>query len=54
MSEHRRPVRVDVAKLKGRPGEYRLKVPGWRVIFHLQHDQLVVLVLEVGNRGEIY
>lgn len=54
MTEQQRPVRSDVAKLKGRAGEFRLKVPGWRVIFRFEHDRQVILVLEIGNRGEIY
>lgn len=43
----------NVTKLVGRPG-YRLRVGDWRVIYELQNEQLVLLVLKVGPRGEVY
>ena len=43
----------NLMKLQGRDG-YRLRVGGWRVIYELHHDRLVMLVLEVGARGGIY
>ena len=43
----------NVTKLQDRPG-YRLRVGDWRVIYELQDDQLVVLILRIGPRGEIY
>jgi mRNA interferase RelE/StbE len=43
----------NLTKLQGRDA-YRLRVGGWRVIYELQDDRLVMLVLEVGPRGGIY
>ena len=43
----------NLTKLQGRDG-YRLRVGGWRVIYELEDDRLVMLVLEVGARGGIY
>jgi mRNA interferase RelE/StbE len=43
----------NVTKLVGRPG-YRLRVGDWRVIYELQNEQLVMLVIKVGPRGEVY
>mgnify|MGYP001552251851 CR=1 FL=1 len=43
----------NVAALKGRPG-YRLRVNDWRVIYELDNGRLVILVLEIGPRGDIY
>ena len=40
-------------KLQGREG-YRLRVGDWRVIYEIQNDQLVILVLKVAPRGEVY
>jgi mRNA interferase RelE/StbE len=43
----------NVKKLQGREG-YRLRVGDWRVIYEIQNAQLVILVLKVAPRGEVY
>ena len=40
-------------KLQGREG-YRLRVGDWRVIYKIQNEQLVIVVLKVASRGEVY
>lgn len=43
----------NVTKLVGRPG-YRLRVVDWRVLYELQNEQVVLLVLKIGPRSEVY
>jgi mRNA interferase RelE/StbE len=43
----------NVKALKGRPG-YRLRVGDWRVIYKLEHNRLIIFVLEIGPRGTVY
>ncbi len=43
----------NVTKLQGREG-YRLRVGDWRVIYEIEDDRLIILVLDVGPRGGIY
>jgi mRNA interferase RelE/StbE len=43
----------NLTKLQGRDG-YRLRVGDWRIIYSLDDDRLVMLVLEVAPRGGIY
>ncbi len=43
----------DVTKLQDRPG-FRLRVGDWRVIYEIDGDQLIILVLRIGPRGEVY
>ena len=43
----------DIKALKGRPGEFRLRIGKWRVFFLLQPPDLI-RVLAIDNRGEAY
>ncbi|MBM3554508.1 MAG: type II toxin-antitoxin system RelE/ParE family toxin [Alphaproteobacteria bacterium] len=43
----------NVKALAGRPG-FRLRVGDWRVLYELDKGRLVVLVIRVGHRREIY
>ena len=44
---------LDVTKLQNRPG-YRLRVGDWRVVYEIENDELIILVLRIGPRGEVY
>lgn len=41
-------------QLKGGDGELRIRVGDYRVVYDVQDDELVVLVLRVGHRREVY
>lgn len=43
----------DVKTLTGRPGEYRLRVGDWRILFELG-DGDVIIVYRVAPRGSAY
>ena len=43
----------NATKLQGRDG-YRLRLGDWRVIYEVQNDKLVILVLKIASRGEVY
>jgi mRNA interferase RelE/StbE len=43
----------NVTKLQNRDG-FRLRIGDWRVIYEVQDQQLVILVLKIGSRGEVY
>ena len=44
----------DIKKMKGHDDLMRLRVGEYRVIYTVDDGELVVLVIDVGNRGEIY
>jgi mRNA interferase RelE/StbE len=43
----------NVTRLQGRP-EFRLRVQDWRVIYRLLDDRVVMLVIKIGGRGQVY
>lgn len=44
----------DIKKLKGHEGLLRLRVGEYRIIYSVDHGELIVYVIDVGNRGDIY
>ena len=48
-----RPESCDIKKLVGMPG-YRFRVGDYRVIFDMKKDKLVILILQIGHRKNIY
>jgi mRNA interferase RelE/StbE len=43
----------NVTRLQGRP-EFRLRVHDWRVIYRVLDDRVVLLVIKIGGRGQVY
>lgn len=43
----------NVKRLRGRP-EFRLRVHDWRVIYRVLDDRLVLLIIKIGARGQVY
>lgn len=43
----------NVTKLVGRSG-FRLRVGDWRVIYEIQNNNLVILVMRIRPRGDVY
>jgi mRNA interferase RelE/StbE len=45
---------ADVKKLTGPSGLYRLRVGNYRVAYQIDDGRLVILVVKLGNRREVY
>ncbi|WP_206602545.1 type II toxin-antitoxin system RelE/ParE family toxin [Cyanobacterium aponinum] len=43
----------NLKKLVGREG-YKLRIGDWRIIYEINNDRIVILVLEIDTRGGIY
>lgn len=41
-------------KLKGHDGLYRIRSGNYRVVYQIQDKVLIVLVVRIGNRKEVY
>ena len=44
----------DVKKLQNNKGYYRLRVGDIRVIFEKKQDIFIIIIIDIGNRGQIY
>jgi mRNA interferase RelE/StbE len=45
---------TDVRKLTDPSGLYRLRVGGYRVAYQINDGELVILVVKVGDRRDVY
>ena len=45
---------LDIKPLSGRAGQMRLRVGNYRIIYRLENDILVIYVIAIGPRGDIY
>ncbi len=52
LSDDPRPNGVE--KIEGEENQYRIRVGGFRVIYAIFDNRLVVLVLRIGKRSDIY
>jgi len=52
LSENPRPPKA--IQLVGGAGEWRVRTGDYRIIYEIHDDHLIVLVLRVGHRREIY
>ncbi len=48
------PERGDIKPMSGHENLFRLRVGAYRVIYTIENDVLIVRVLTIGNRGDVY
>ncbi|WP_286883351.1 type II toxin-antitoxin system RelE family toxin [Aneurinibacillus sp. UBA3580] len=48
------PPQGDIKTMKGHTGLYRLRVGTYRVLFRIEHEEKIVYIEAIGNRGDIY
>lgn len=44
----------NIKKMKGYSDLFRLRVGDYRIIYSVNNGELLVIVIDAGNRGEIY
>ena len=52
LADHPRPRGIE--KLRGEADIYRLRVGDYRVVYQLHDDRLLVLIIRIGHRREVY
>ncbi len=48
------PRPIGVIKLTGEEDLYRIRVGDYRIVYSIQDDQLLVLVVKIGHRRDVY
>mgnify|MGYP002523214777 CR=1 FL=1 len=48
------PYAGDIKAMHGYTGYFRLRVGSYRVIYSVDNDVLIICVVNIGNRGDIY
>lgn len=46
--------KYDIKKLSGQIDFYRLRLGKYRAIYTIVNDELIILVVDIGSRGDIY
>jgi len=49
-----KPRPTGVKKLKGHHEHWRIRVGNYRVIYTIRDQELIVLILQIGHRREVY
>lgn len=52
LAENPRP--TGCQPLQGVSGAYRVRVGDFRILYQIEDDRLIVLVTDIGSRGQIY
>ena len=50
----RLPTEGDIKAMRGYRGYFRLRVGDYRVIYTINNNKLIINVINVGNRGDVY
>ena len=53
---HKLPNEGDIKELQGRnnKGVFRLRVGSYRILYKVDHGELLVCVIDADNRGDVY
>ncbi len=48
------PRPADVKRLQGRSDQWRIRVGDWRIIYRIEDERLLILVVRIGHRSSVY
>ena len=44
----------DISPMRGKANQYRVRIGGYRAVYNLDRNVLIVNVIKVDNRGDVY
>ncbi|WP_397386551.1 type II toxin-antitoxin system RelE family toxin [Paenibacillus roseipurpureus] len=54
LSENPYHTELDIKRMQGTTGDYRLRVGSFRVIYSVKDAVLLIYVIKIGSRGDVY
>ena len=54
LSENPKHPELDIKRMQGTVNQYRLRVGSYRVIYSIFNDHLIIVIIKVGSRGDVY
>lgn len=54
LSENQKSSELDIKRLQGLENQYRLRVGSFRVVYSLFEQKLIIIIIRVGSRGDVY
>jgi len=48
------PYEGDIVPMRGKEGQYRVRIGSYRAVYNLDRDRLTVSVIKVDSRGDVY
>lgn len=49
-----RPPVGDIRLMKGYEKRFRLRIGGYRAVFEIDHQEQIIYILAIDNRGDVY
>lgn len=54
LSEDPRHPELDIKRMQGMENRFRLRVGTYRVVYSIIDNELIVIVVRIGSRGDVY
>ena len=54
LAENPRHPELDIKKMQGVNDRYRLRIGSFRIIYSIHDNELIVIIIKMGSRGDIY
>lgn len=54
LSENPRSPELNTKKMQGTKNQFRLRVGSYRIVYSILNDELIIIIIRVGSRGDIY
>ncbi|MGG6312398.1 type II toxin-antitoxin system RelE family toxin [Paenibacillus macerans] len=54
LSENPRHPELDIKRMQGVENQFRLRVGSYRVVYSIVDNELIIIVIRIGSRGDVY